>query len=625
MDPRLLSYYNKELRHLRELGGEFAEEFPKVAGRLGLNGIECADPYVERLLEGFGFLAARVQLKIDAEFPKFTQHLLETVYPDYLAPTPSMAIAAFQPKESAGALSGGITIPRHTALRSRPGSDEMGACEYRTAHEVTLWPIAVTEASYFTHPRDVLTLGFPGAGRVRAGIRVRLRSTGNVPFDRLGIDRLTFHFHGRTDVAMQLYEAILGHGVGVVLTPPGTKSPWSEFLDPCRVRPVGFENAESLLPGHPRVFQGHRLLREYFAFPARFLFAEVSQLGRAVRRCPGNELDVIFLLDRSEESLSQSVDASNFVLHATPVVNLFPRRADRIHLRASEVEYHVVPDRTRALDFEVFHVRKVVGHGASTDSTREFLPFYSSRDLSVPDEGSAYFTVRRERRRLSGRQKQRGPRSSYVGSETFLSLVDSREAPYGDDLRQLSVQTLCTNRDLALQMPVGTGKTDFSVESGAPLASIRCLTGPTPPRASHAEGDPTWRLISHLSLNYVSLGDGESDRGLRALRDLLALYGDTGSPATRKQIEGVRELRTAGVMRRLDRPGPIAFGRGVEVTVACDDSSFEGGSVFLLGAVLERFFGKYVSINSFTETVIRTDQRGEVMRWPARTGRGPLL
>src|SRR5262245_37014813 len=150
MDPRLLHYYNLELQHLREMGAEFAQEFPKIAARLGMNGLEVADPYVERLLEGVGFLAARVHLKLDAEFPRFTQALLEVVHPHYLAPTPSMLVAHVRPDPSDPNLAGGFTVPRGSAMHGLLAADEATACEFRTAHDVTLWPIEMAAASYFT-------------------------------------------------------------------------------------------------------------------------------------------------------------------------------------------------------------------------------------------------------------------------------------------------------------------------------------------------------------------------------------------------------------------------------------------------------------------------------------------
>ena len=228
-------------------------------------------------------------------------------------------------------------------------------------------------------------------------------------------------------------------------------------------------------------------------------------------------------------------------------------------------------------------------------------------------------------RTASQRERQFGRRSSYAGSEVFLSLVDARSAPYRSDLRQLGVEVLCTNRDLPLHMAVGRGRTDFTMEVSAPVEEIRCVAGPTAPRPSHIEGEIAWRAISHLSLNYLSLIDSDEQAGAAALRDLLKLYGDASDPAVRKQIEGVKHITYRPITRRVAMAGPIAFARGLEVALTLDEEAFEGASAFLLGAVLERFFAKYVSINSFTETVVHTLDRGQIMRWPANVGKRHIL
>ena len=205
--------------------------------------------------------------------------------------------------------------------------------------------------------------------------------------------------------------------------------------------------------------------------------------------------------------------------------------------------------------------------------------------------------------------------------------MDGNEGPYRSQLRELGVSILCTNRDLPLQMTVGARPTDFSIDSGAPVESVRCVAGPSLPRPSHAWGAMSWRLINHLSLNYLSLTDSSEGEGARALREMLKLYGELGEPSIPRQIDGVRSVSHAPIVRRLPSSGggPVTFGRGLEVTLQCDESAFEGSSAFLMGSVLERFFAKYVSINSFTEMVLRTMQRGEIMRWPARTGKRPML
>ncbi len=624
MDRRLLHYYNRELQHLREMGGEFAREFPKIAGRLGLDEFACVDPYVERLLEGFAFLAARVELKLDAEFPRFTQSLLETVYPHYQAPTPSMVIAQFELDKSSGSSAEGFSIPRNTILRSIMGKGDRTACEYRTSHDVTLWPLQVTEAQY--HTRDLASLDVPRAQGARAGIRVRIECLPGLTFGELSLDELTFHLRGVGDTPVRVYEQLLGRSASIVIQPAARPVRWREVLGRASIRQVGFEDDQALLPYDSRSFQGYRLVKEYFAFPQRYMFVELTGLSKAVQRCEGGELDIIILTQSEDLELEGKVDSSTFALFCTPAVNLFPKRADRIHLSDRFSEFHVVPDRTRPLDFEVYRVLGVTGHGTRPEEEQDFRPFYSASDLDADtDGGGAYYVTNRIPRTASAREKQFGRRSSYAGSEVFVSLVDSREAPYRSDLRQLEVRTMCTNRDLPLQMPVGVGPTDFTLEIDAPVEATRCLSGPTPPRPSPTGGEIAWRAISHLSLNYLSLGDKDPEEGASALRDLLRLYSGDKDPQTQKQVDGIKRISTRPTLRRVGEQGPIAFARGLEVTVLVDESAFEGTGAFLIGAVLERFFAKYVSINSFTETVVSSLQRAEVMRWPARIGRKQVL
>lgn len=625
MHPRLLQYYNRELQFLREMGSEFAREFPKIAGRLGLEEFECADPYVERLLEGFSFLAARVQLKIDAEFPRFTRHLLEIIYPHALAPTPSMTVAQFQPDPTESTLEGGFVIPRDYALFSLLGKGERTACEYRTAQPVTLWPVEITEAQYFAGKEPVAQLDLPDLPKVRAGIRLRLRTTlPGLPFNKLALDRLALYLHGSDALPMHLYEQLLANVVMLVVRPGQRPAPWHEVVASSAIRRMGFDQDQALLPYTAPSFQGYRLLHEYFAFPQRYLFVELGGLGPAVRRCAGQELEILVLLNRSVPLLETMVSAANFALFCTPAINLFPKRADRIHLSDQFAEHHVVLDRSRPMDFEVYQIADVTGIGAEGEE-QEFLPFYASYDHLSQRSQRAFFTMHRLPRQLSSQQRRTGPRSSYIGSETYLSLVDADEAPYRGNLRQLAVTTLCTNRDLPLQIPIGQGQTDFTLASGAPVSAIRALAGPTRPRPSQAQGDTAWRLISHLSLNYLSIADSDTRQGAVALRELLALYGDLAEASIRKQIDGVGSVRAVPVTRRAPIAGPIAFARGLEVTVHLDEAAFEGAGIFLLGAVLEQFFAKYASINSFTETVVRSTERGEIIRWPARIGRRHTL
>ncbi|WP_293268155.1 type VI secretion system baseplate subunit TssF [Neptunomonas sp.] len=626
MDPQLLKYYERELQFIKEMGSEYAKEYPKIASRLGIDGVETSDPYVERLYEGFAFLAARVQLRIDAEYPRFTQNIMNIVYPQYLSPTPSMAVVQFTPSPQAN-LEAGVRLPRGTVLTGNLKEGEQTACKYTTAHDVKLLPVKIKEAEYFSNVVSIASAPLPRGIKPKSGLRLRLSSTTGLPFNETPLNNLTVHFSGHGGQAVRLYEQVFGNACAVLLRSTESTSPLVEVLPVESIRQVGFSDNQSLLPDDSRSFSGYRLLREYFAFSDRFLFADFTGLGSVTKRCKHAEIDLIILFDRYDPELENRVTINDFSLFCTPAINLFPKRADRVHLSMSEEDYHVVPDRTRPTDFEVFQVDAVTGYGTNADEKQVFLPFYACNDLTDFVQHQAYYGVRRERRILSMQQRQRGPRSSYIGSETYVSLVDVNEAPFSNDLKQLEVQTLCTNRDLPLKMATGRGSTDFSLDISAPVASICCVSGPTKPKPSlsHKSGEAAWRLINHLSLNYLSLADDDKGGGAAALRELMSLYGDSNDAAVTKQIEGIRSIHAVGVTRRIPLPGPIAFGRGLEITIVFDESAFVGSGIFLLGSVLDNFFARYVSINSFTETVIKSEDRGEVMKWPVRIGQRQII
>lgn len=625
MNPRFLRYYNQELQHLREVGGEFAKDFPKIAGRLGLEGFDCADPYVERLLEGFSFLAARIQLKIDAEFPRFTQHLAELVYPHLLAPTPSMTVVQMQPDLSNPALAGGFVLPRQTVLQSIVPSTDFTTCEYRTAHELTMWPLQLAEAKFFTYGGAQAGVDMTLPPGVKAGLRLRLRISDDFEFSKLPLDKLAFYIRGNDDVPMRLYEKIFSHIEGVLITPARGAHAGYKLLPKTAVKTLGFAEEDALLPSHKQSFQGYRLLQEYFAFPQRFMFFEFQGLRPGLHICQEKEIDITILLNRGDAILEQTVDSSYFALNCVPAVNLFPHRADRIEVTSKQLEYHVVPNRAHPMDYEIYQVTDVAGYGNGPEALQTFESFYNAKDLSSLRQAKAFYQIRREKRLLSERQRLNGPRSSYIGSEVFVSIVDGNNTPYSPDLMQLGLGVLCTNRDLPLSMPLGIGRTDFLVMTESPIEAARCVAGPSQPFPSFAEGAMAWRFLNHLSLNYLSLVENDAQQGALALRELLSLYCHEGDTASQRQIEGVRSVHTSRITRRMPSPGPITFGRGLQLTLTMDDTAFEGTGPFLLGAVLDHFFAQYVSINSFTETVVRTVARGEIMRWPSKAGLCAIL
>jgi type VI secretion system protein ImpG len=618
MDPRLLRHYNDELGYLREMGAEFAHEFPKIASRLAMDGVEVADPYVERLLEGFAFMAARIQLKIEAEQPRLVQHLLECVYPGFLSPVPSMLVARFRPDLLDPNLVRGYAVPRGSALISDVARGLDTHCEFRTAHDVTLWPIEIAAVQYFSHAPDLPIARLPPSARVRGGLRIRLRAHGGLKFNQLPVDQLAVHIAGADDAAFRLHELVLGHSLGTwvggVEQRPDALAGWS---DASSIDALGFVDSQALLPETLRGFSGYRLLQEYAALPQRFMFFRIGDLRRRLARIDRAEVEIVLLFARGEPSLESLVDAGSLALFCAPAVNLFAKRLDRIQLAGDGFEHHVVPDRTRPMDYEVHSIESVIGYGSGQVAEQRFTPLYATFDDAHGSAG-AHFVLRREPRVLSSRQRRDGTRSTYVGQEVFVALVDPANAPYSDDVRQLSVSALVTNRDLPTMLP-GISTT-WTLDAAGPAGRVETLRGPTRPHQRVAEGDVGWTMVSLLTLNYLSLAGEDAARAAAALRRLLALHGPEHDAAWSKQLDAIRSVDARPVVRRLPFAGPLAFGCGVEASVEVDELGFQGGSAFLLGSVLERFFARHASANTFCQTVLRSASRGELMRWPPRVG-----
>jgi type VI secretion system protein ImpG len=625
MHPKMLDHYSQEYAHLREMGREFARVFPKVAGRLTLDSSESQvpDPYVERLLEGFAFLAARVQLKLDAEFPRFTQHVLEMSYPHYAAPTPSMAVVQFTPKLTQGDLAVGFQIPRQTMLRSRVPAGLDTSCEFRTAHPTTLWPIEIRDVRYQFQAPDLPLSKLPLLDTVRGVLRIRLGVTAGLTCDRLKLDRLTFFLSGRDEHALKLYELIFASAMGALVVPRERPVPWFEFLDASAIKPVGFDNDEALIPYGSRSFSGYRLLHEYFAFPERFRFFELTGLQKAFSRCKSDEIEIAIPLARADAQLEPIIDREHLALFCTPAINLFAKSSDRAPVSDQHFEQHIVLDRSHPMDFEVYQVAKASGYAEGVTPEATFRPFYTRVDADQQGECAAYFTTRREPRMLSQNQKQFGTRTSYVGSEVFLSLVDARDAPYPNSVRHLGAEVLATNRDLPLLMPIGSAR-DFDLRIAAPVEGIRCIRGPSRPIEAIAERETAWRLVSHLSLNYLSLMDLQPEQGAAALRELLELYAPLGNEVSKRQIEGVRHVSVSPRTGRVPGTGPIVFARGLNIQVTVNETSFAGASAFLLGAVLEQFFTRHASMNTFTQLSIASETRGQIKQWNPRIATRPI-
>jgi type VI secretion system protein ImpG len=602
---------------LRETAREFGEEHEAVAGRLGLKTPTDPDPYVERLLEGVAFLAARVQLKQQDQYPEFTQHLLQAVQPHYLAPTPSICVAGLEPKEGDPALVTGHTVPRGTELTAVARGQGDVPVIFRTGHDVTLWPLRIAEAEYLSSRAAVAPYATFANVRAEAGLRLRIVATGGAALAQIKPEALPIYLDGSEAVPGELYRQLAGETLAAIAQPVGASRGWRRLPLPDQ---IGFEEECALLPAEQRSFRGYRLLAEYFACPERFLFVRLLDLATAFGEVPDDAAgcDVVFLFNRNAPPLAGAVGPANFRLFATPAVNLFEKQVGRVQVTPYDHEYHVVPDRTRPLDFEVYRLLDVQAFARDDPAPRPVVPLYAFGALLYNWREALFYTTQLRTRRLSTKEQRLRRRGDYVGTETWLSLTAPGDAARLDDISELGIRALVTNRELP-ELLEFRGDSHFAI-SGEPVRTVSVLRSPTRPRPPLGIHDAAWRVIGHLTPNYATLAPRqESDAAL--LRDHLALYGRQDDPVLRRQVDSLQTIRSRQLTRRVPGLDRMAMALGLQIHLKLDDGGFENGRLFLFAAVVERFLAEFATVNSFTETHFETPMEGVFVRWPPRIGR----
>lgn len=648
MNRAFLELYNRELQLLYERSKQFAEEFPGVAERLGGLARETMDPGLTSVLQGSAFMAARVQLKLKSEFAQFTSALLDQLLPNYLAPIPpATLVQAIPPYEDPG-LAEGRRFPRGDYLDAVYIEKERRiACRFRLRSELVLWPLHLERAEYYAAPAPLHALGLDVAPDVVAGMRLGFRRLSAQPgvekrddgkpdpvVKDIRVDELPIHILGSTNDSVSVYEQLFAATRRITiryLDSFGDARFLSAPLD--MLEQIGF--GDNLGEDDDRVFSGFNLLLDFFAFPDKFLGFRLKGLRSLLARIDAPAFEVIFEFGSAVPRLQSVVRAEMFALYAVPIVNQFEMNCSRVPIRRKEHEHHVVPDRSRTLDFEAHQIVDVFAHYPGRKEKVPVFPLYSQPTENVRSSDALYYTARRLPRRRSTEERRSGAQSAYAGTELFISLYEPSTLDDRERVRELSVRCLASNRHLADQLPVGEAGADFNLVEDTSI-SLRCVSAITKARESMVTlerrqssatpfGATHWKLITFLALNHLGIVDHDDKNPAGGLRELLSLFGDLSDMTVDQRIRGIEGVSSRPIVRRLKQKNGFNAARGIEITVTFDEKAFEGMGVFLLGAVLDRFFAEYSSINSFTETVIETRQRGVVKRWPPRGGRGRLL
>ncbi|WP_158598001.1 type VI secretion system baseplate subunit TssF [Noviherbaspirillum saxi] len=593
----LLPYYERELTHLRRLSHDFAKRYPKVAGRLLLSGETCDDPNIERLIESFAFLAGRIHKKLDDDYPEFTNSLLQVIYPQYLRPFPSVSIACFEPLPAAAESVGNFSVPRHTSLNTRPVRGV--PCHFRTAYEVEVSALRVQSAS-FENAFD--TSGLSSALIASAATTIRICLTMPQADAGTGSSRptkLRFFLNGEPSIAAALREAILSRVSGIWISNDVSTTKVEMFAE--AITAVGFDEDDSLLDDDARCHPAHQLLLEYFAFPEKFNFFDLDLSGVwDLIPAMASRIDLRFGLPvqvggTNDHHLLERVSKENFVLHCTPVVNLFRRHAEPIRMTETVSVYPIVVDNRQPRAYEVYAIDRVfkVRQDTNGEEIDEYRPFYSTRHVDPDERPVRYWHAEYS--------------DMDADFNVSLSLVDSMLAPDRAETNTISLNLVCTNRDLPSQLPFGLRDGDLFVEGGSSAYLVHMLRKPTSTHRFPRGRGAQWRLVSHLALNHFSLAGSGAD----VLKEILSLYDIAGAPAGARQIQGIHRVEhQSGVARMPGKPFPV-FVKGVDIRLTVDETHYAGIGLFSFSRVLEQFFALYVHTNSFTRLTVISRQTGK--------------
>lgn len=587
------TYYQDELRYLREVGPEFARANPEIARFLADRG---SDPDVERILEGVAFLCGRIRQKLDDELPELTASMMALLWPHYLRPIPSMTVLELLPDIDS------MRAPLRVNAGAEFASVQIDGtrCRYRSCWPTTVRPWTLQDARLETAAAQPVRL------------ILRFQSATSATLEDIELDMVRLHLAGDPAAAFALHLLLSGHVDHATVSDGSSRHDRPEFLlGPEKITPGGLDRDQGVLPYPRHSFPGYRLLQEYFAFKERFLFVEIRGLDRAVSKLElENTLELAVTFNRRLETFPL-VSRENVRLHCVPIINLFQHACDPVRLRQDRVQYLIRPSKSGLADrrhAEIHAIEQVWGvNQAAGLEAREYQPFYSFSHLGQGEqEAAAYYQTRVEPNVLGG-----DPR---LGTDTYVSFVSPTGAKLPEE-ETISIEALCTNRHLPGELRAGDicEPTDTS----PPGTRFRNLIKPTPTLCPPLGKGLHWRLISHMSLNYVSLTNADRFRELLRVYDFQSEHDVQTALAHQRMLEGIVSLRST-YGERMVRGAPL---RGLCVEMELNEDHFAGeGDAHLFSGLLDRFLGLYVTINAFSQLTVRFTRSGQVYTFAPRSG-----
>lgn len=589
MSEGIDAYYERELDRIYTEAESFARQRGKIAGRLLLGSRGSRDPHVERLLQGFAYIAAGIRERLDEDFPLLTETLLSSLHPHLLRPRPSMAVVKLSGSKAISGVPGGYAVPagRIVTAVASDGSERRFVMRY----PVFLYPLDVTEATILPVPPDIQA---PFDAVTMLKVRVTVNAQGET-FGSLGVRSLRFHLNTPRHIRSALY--------GFLFTPSSVEI---SFIDPetgeeTKAKPltggvdlhrVGFADSESMLPYAPSTLNGYRLLADYFSFPEKFCFFDLDNIPAGA-----GATEMVIRVFGGRIPQDMTVEANHFLLGCTPIANLFEHNV-QFTLTHEQPEYRLSPSVEAGAGCRLYSVDKVVVTPTRGSRQFEMKPFFPFRAVEPDEETDIFYLVRRR------------------GEETYLAFADIRTGHARWEAAQLSVSTTCFHGPSAASIPP---RAVFSMPGQNVIETVTVISEPTRPVFPDSGHEAHWRLMSHLVLNHLSLSGGKSGAG--ALREILRLYDWDGSQENRSRIGSIRSIESR---KRIFLPDAAnadlagCFLGGLEIDVELRDDTADDA---LFASILEAFIAGHAALNTPLAIRVGSDlPGGKEWRFQTRMG-----
>lgn len=576
----LLPYYEKQLQEFSQQSREFASKYPKIAQRLSLNQEQIDDPHIERLIQAFSLISARIDKKLNDSYEIFTRSIFEVMFPQYLKPFPACSIVSFEDFNKIKQLNSAHLIPKNTSLKSK--SVRGVQCEYRTVQDVTLLPVTLKSVNFKTHPSAHIHLN-------RNATLILGFEIFNQQLKLLQQHQLPIYLDAISSFPLQVLDQIFKSE-----TQFSIKINNQEIEIPNPFNLLGFSEEESLLPVDQHTHQAYRLLLEYFCFPDKFNFLNLNLdfLNQAEPDASNFELHIHFKMNLNDQAAIRNyseLNLANFKLFATPVVNLFEKQAEPQKINHQRLEYPLISDAHHPEYYQVYSVSEMSLIREKIDKeqvAQQVLPFFA---MSHYRHNGAQFYYHLQPDTASTQK-----------SDLKFSLVSRSLEPQNISSDFISTQLLCCNRDLPYES-YNKDHNALSLNDSQLARRGLLLKRPSLPYSFKQSQKEQWRIISHLSLNNLSLMKGDA---VTHLKELLELYNLPGSKENRLIIESIQSIDFSLSQKLLDhKPFPL-FVRGVRATVRMNNEVFHGSSLYVFAQLLNHIFNLKVQMNSYVEMII---------------------